>query len=70
MATKCKESEPQNCWEFLKCPEEARQKCEAYRKFLGAECWLVMKDVTTGCFSYEKYNGCMNCPWYKKLNPT
>jgi len=70
MTIKSKEDEIQNCWDFLKCPGEIRQKCEAYRRNLGAECWFVMEDVTKGCYSKEKYGGCNNCPWYKKLNPS
>ena len=62
-------SETQNCWEFMKCPEEIRQKCQVYGKSLGREGWLVTKDATTRCFACKKYDSCMDCPWYKKLNP-
>ena len=24
-------NEPQNCWEFMKCPKERRDKCNVYK---------------------------------------
>jgi len=62
-------NEPQNCWDFNKCPEEIRKKCEAYMKSFGTECWFVVKDVTKGRCPKQEGGGCINCSWYKKLNP-
>ena len=69
MATTFKEDEPQNCWDFLECPKEIRDKCLAYQKKLGDTCWFIITDGEKGCHSYFKYDGCFNCPWYKKNNP-
>jgi len=60
------EKTPQNCWEFMKCPEKIKEKCEAYKRNLGQECWLIVQDIEPGCYGYSKYNGCRNCPWFKK----
>ena len=61
--------EPQNCWEFMKCPKEIRQKCKVYKRDFGKECWFLIKDVTEGCYASKKYGACINCPWYKKNTP-
>ena len=54
----------------LKCPIEKRNSCDVFKRKLGKECWLVIKDVLNG-FSGCKTN-CKNCSWYlkdfKKLN--
>jgi hypothetical protein len=57
---------PKNCWEFMKCPKELKNKCEAYKRNLGQECWLVAQDTGTACYGYNKYEGCLNCPWFIK----
>lgn len=68
MTTTSKEDDPQSCWEFLECPKEIRDQCEIFRKSLGFICWLVIEDTTTGCHGYDKFDGCINCPWFKKKN--
>ncbi len=55
---------PLNCWEFMKCSNEIKENCEAYKRNLGQECWLVAKEIGTGCFGYSKQDGCRNCPWF------
>ena len=57
---------PQNCWEFMNCPQDVKENCEAYSRNLGQECWLVAQDVGTGCNGFNKHKGCRNCPWYIK----
>jgi len=69
MVTTSKEDEPQNCWEFSNCSKEIREKCKAYKRKLGKVCWLIGSDIDTGCYCYNKYDGCINCPWFKKNNP-
>lgn len=69
MATTSKEDEPQNCWEFLECPKEIRDKCTAYQRNLGDTCWFITENTGKGCYGYDKHDGCFNCPWYKKNNP-
>jgi len=58
--------EPQNCWEFMKCPNNIKENCEAYIRNLGQECWLIAENTGTGCHGYNKYDGCTNCPWFIK----
>lgn len=58
-----------NCWEYMECPKNIREKCEAYKRGLGKDCWFVQKGEGTGCFAFNTYNGCINCPWYKRQNP-
>jgi hypothetical protein len=60
------ENEAKNCWEFMKCPEEIKINCEAYKRDFGKECWMVSKDTGKGCYAYKKYNGCRKCPWFIK----
>jgi hypothetical protein len=61
-------SSKNNCWDYLKCPKEIKQKCESYKIDLGTECWLVSEEVETGCYGYKKYNSCLKCPFYKIKN--
>jgi len=64
--------EPQNCWEFHNCSEEARKKCPAFPSD-GRKCWEIASSFEgIGC---PKTKGmgmrfCIrNCGWFKKLNP-
>ena len=59
--------DPQNCWEYMKCPKNLRDKCEAYTEGYGKECWLLPKYNLKGCPAHP--DSCFNCPWYKKNNP-
>ena len=59
--------EPQNCWEFWNCP--IKEKCIVFLNNMGQECWFV-QDIKQWCPRTIKYEGCFNCPWYKKLNNT
>lgn len=67
MFRRTKKNKIQNCWEFLDCPIEIKEKCEAYKQNLGDICWFVAQeqDKGTPCFGLNKYKGCYNCPWYK-----
>jgi len=58
--------DPQNCWEYMKCPKNLRDKCEAYTEGYGNECWLLPKYNLKGCPAHP--DSCFNCPWYKKNN--
>ncbi len=69
MTTISKESEPRNCWEFLDCPKEFRNKCEVYIHNFGNTCWFITGNFEKGDYGYNEYGGCFNCPWYKKNNP-
>ena len=68
MTTSSKENEPQNCWEFMKCPKERREKCNIYKMDSGKECWF-MSNLDDGCFRAKEKGGCFDCPWFKKNNP-
>lgn len=68
MATQSERNNLQNCWEFIDCPQETREKCEVYKKDLGNTCWFIFGHTERGCLAYDKYGGCFNCPWYKKQN--
>ena len=57
----------QNCWEYMKCPKNMRENCEAYTEGYGKECWLIAKHNLKGCSTQP--DSCFNCPWYKKNNP-
>jgi hypothetical protein len=61
-----KENEPENCWDYMECPNYIKEKCDAYIRDFGKECWMVAKDTGTGCYGYKKYDGCRNCPWFIK----
>ena len=62
-----KRKEPQNCWEFMNCPEDVRMKCIAYIMDKGKKCWAV---ATAMCPRVKRdFQHCWECPWFKKLNP-
>ncbi len=60
---------PQNCWEYMKCPDERRKKCKVFKLDFGKECWFLVRDGVEGCYNSKKYNNCDDCPWYVKNNP-
>ena len=60
--------EPQNCWEFMKCLKDNRDKCIVYKMNSGKECWF-MSNLDDGCLRAKEIGGCINCPWFKKNNP-
>jgi hypothetical protein len=68
MSDKTKGKKIKNCWEFVECPIDFRKKCDAYKKNIGNACWFVANEAGTECFSYKRYGGCKNCPWYKAQN--
>ena len=69
MVSGSSDNQCENCWEFMDCPVESRKNCQVYVKDLGNHCWLVVKDVLEGCFHCKEFDGCINCPWFKKNNP-
>jgi len=58
------DKEPKNCWEFWKCPSEAKEECSVFRKHLGRSCWYVPSGFRYAIKGDFKY--CEDCPWYKK----
>jgi len=68
MNTESVENEPKNCWEFMKCPKEIREKCETYKLDSGDDCWFL-SDLDNGCLYFKEKGGCINCPWFKLKNP-
>ncbi|MBN1859895.1 MAG: hypothetical protein JW840_00380 [Candidatus Thermoplasmatota archaeon] len=59
---------PQNCWDFMGCPEKTRAKCLAYTLKMGRDCWFIWhinKDSVAGRIG----DGCFNCPWFIRNNP-
>ena len=55
--------ETNNCWEFLNCPEDIRNKCEVFKLDSGKECWFL-GDGKCACSN----TACFDCDWYKKNN--
>jgi len=49
----------QNCWEYMKCPKNMRENCEAYTESYGKECWLMPKYNLRGCPAHP--DSCFNC---------
>ena len=53
------------CWEYNKCAEKKKKKCEIFKNGTGQEClfnYCILKD----CKYAYKYGGCMKCPWFYK----
>ncbi len=51
------------CWEYVKCPEEVRKECPAYRSGGEIKCWEV-----PSCVCQQKREGlCLRCPVYLSL---
>lgn len=63
---------PQNCWEFMNCDKNVREKCPAYVTNSGRECWFVASYYKDGGCPKSKgnYETCFKCPWFRKLNPS
>ena len=46
------------CWEYVRCHDEVREKCQAYRSGGEIKCWEVPI-----CVCEEKKEGlCLRCP--------
>jgi len=58
-----------NCWEFMKCPEKIRKKCDAYKLNCGKDCWFIMDAKQGGPFFSKTNDGCLTCPWFQQNNP-
>jgi hypothetical protein len=53
----------------MKCPNDNRKNCEAYKLNWGNECWFISNEIVKNCYYFaKKYGSCLNCPWYKKNN--
>ena len=63
-----KKREPQNCWEFYDCSEEAKEKCLVFQNDMGKECWFVCNIKEINNKNTEKFKNCFECDWYKKIN--
>ena len=58
----------QNCWTFMKCPDDTKYKCNAYRMNIGKECWFEY-DIEKATIREKMKENCFDCPWFKKNNP-
>jgi len=56
---------PQSCWEFWDCPKETRDKCPAYRRNAGKNCFNLAMDFCPKVTNEFKH--CWECPWYKTV---
>ena len=61
--------EPENCWEFWNCPDEARDTCLAYTTDSGKECFHVAATTCAKVLVGHDYQHCWQCPWYERINP-
>ena len=61
-----KKKEAQNCWDFLNCDFEVREKCQVYKTKSGRECWFLAADTCP--FSRQECKTCFECEWYKRMN--
>ena len=58
-------SSSQKCWEYNKCGEQKKKKCEIFNKGTGEECVFNYCPLEN-CKYASKYGGCMGCPWFFK----
>ena len=54
-----------NCWDYMFCPEESKQKCRVYKHELGRSCWFGDGYVPK---THRDFMFCSECPWFKKLH--
>ena len=64
----------ENCWEFWNCSRDVQQICPAYKTNSGRECWMIAgtfnPDGKVICpKAKNEFKSCLECPWFKKLNP-
>ena len=57
------------CWEYLNCPENAREGCPAFTSKNGIECWKVTETICKGGTEKkgtieEKLVECTKCSYY------
>lgn len=59
-----------NCWDFMNCPQDKREDCNAYPNS-GRSCWLVAGTLCNGCEKLglfaEQIESCTICPWFKEV---
>ena len=60
------------CWEYLDCPQEVRENCQAYTSRNGKECWMVSEKRCGGGTASrgsieEKLVECSRCEYYTKV---
>lgn len=63
----------ENCWEFIKCAEEIRKACPAYKYDMGKECWMIASSFNGKGCPQTKDKGMIfcatKCKWFEKLHP-
>ena len=59
-----KMKEPQNCWDFWRCPKSSKERCLIYRRKYGKRCWFL-----AGCSPQadREFADCWLCPWYLEV---
>ena len=57
--------ESMNCWDFLHCDDDFKQKCIVYKTDMGGGCWKF-HNVLRG-FQGNNNQPCRNCDCYRKL---
>lgn len=60
------------CWEYLGCPKEVRENCQAFTGRNGKECWMVSEKRCGGGTASrgsieEKLVECSRCEYYTKV---
>ena len=56
-----------NCWEFLNCPKEVRDRCPAFLTYHGKDCFDFAENYCQR--SDTGFKHCSQCAWYKKIRP-
>lgn len=56
----------ENCWEYNNCSDEEKVQCEAHKKDMGKECWMI-PDFTGRNQQEKGMSKCFSCGWYRKL---
>ncbi len=62
-----------NCWDYLKCPEERQQDCPAYTLQQGQDCWKVPGTLCRGEKQgtvAQKISFCRDCEFFTKTVST
>ncbi|HIE33889.1 MAG TPA: hypothetical protein EYP86_01965 [Candidatus Altiarchaeales archaeon] len=60
-----------HCWEYWKCPDNVRKKCNAYKLDEEENCWDFFDFVNSvGPLARKRgIRRCINCPFFKMKNP-
>ncbi|MEW6446882.1 MAG: methyl-accepting chemotaxis protein [Bacillota bacterium] len=60
-----------NCWDYLNCPQNRKEKCPAYTQGAGRRCWRLPGTFCGGEVQgsiVEKLATCLKCEVYHKVN--